>query len=83
MAKKTAKKLGIKGKLRKVQRQIAKAMKPVERLRVRECALEMAVNAGRKTVSKEMRRVCKRGASRSTQPMRTGYETQPMNGYDY
>ena len=51
-------KLGVKGKLRKAQVQLAKKLEPVQRLRQRVCALNLAESAGRKTVSKTMRRDC-------------------------
>ena len=73
--KSTKSKLGIKGKLRKAQTQLAKKLEPVQRLRQRVCALNLAESAGRKTVSKAMRRDCaqryplKGGAPMNAGPM--------------
>lgn len=60
MAKKAEKKMGVKGKLRKVEGQLRRKLVPVQRLRQRRCALQAAVSAGRKTVSKQMRAQCAR-----------------------
>lgn len=71
--KKNAPKLGVKGKLRKVEAQLAKRMVPVQRMRQRVCALNLAVSAGRKTVSKAMRQDCaRRYPLRGGLPMSTG-----------
>lgn len=71
--KKNAPKLGLKGKLRKVEAQLAKKMVPVQRARQRVCALNLALSAGRKTVSKAMRQDCaRRYPLRGGLPMATG-----------
>lgn len=71
--KKKAAKLGLKGKLRKVESQLSKKLVPVQRARQRVCALNLALSAGRKTVSKAMRQDCaRRYPLRGGLPMSTG-----------
>lgn len=77
MAKKsTQKRIGVKGKLRKVEGQLRRKLVPVQRLRQRRCAITAAVAAGRKTISKQMRAQCAREFPLNKGPL-AGADTMP------